>query len=136
MKHLIFGCLLALLLVPRLLPASETEFLEWSEAEIRIVANERKDAGKVVFTAKRAKNQYREIHIEAFGQKYTLDKDQLGELNGFSPHGLSLKTTYEGGRGAGVIVYFEMRHDQQRVVISVNAQQGLRVSRTPVSGKT
>jgi hypothetical protein len=136
MKSLIAGSLLALLLLPRLLGASETEFLEWSEGEIRIVANERKDAGKVVFTAKRAKNKYREVQIEAFGQKFTLDKEQLEELSGFSPHSLSLKSTYEAGRGSGIVVYFEMRHDQQRVLISVNAQQGLKVTRSPIPGNT
>ena len=135
MMPLVLVSLFAWMPLPRSLPASETEFLEWSESEIRIVANERKDAGKVVFTAKRMKDRYREVHIEAFGQKYTLDKEQLHQLNGFSPHSLNLKTTYEAGRGSGIIVYFEMRHDQQRVLISVNAQHGLRVTRTPV-GKT
>jgi hypothetical protein len=135
MKSLIVGSLFAVVFLPRLLPASETEYLEWSEGEIRIVANERKDAGKVVFTAKRAKNKYREVQIEAFGQKYALNKEQLEELNGFSPHSLNLKTTYEGGRGSGIVVYFEMRHDRQTVLISVNAQQGLIVTRTPVPGK-
>ena len=136
MKSFLLVSLLALFLIPRSLPASETEYLEWTESEIRIVANERKDAGKIVFTAKKAKNEYREVQIEAFGQKYTLNKEQLKELNGFSQHSLNLKTTYEGGRGSGIIVYFEMRHDHQRVLISVNAQQGLKVTRTPIREKT
>jgi hypothetical protein len=117
------------------LQASEEEFLEWSE--VRIVAPERKDTGRVVFFAKTAEAKFAAIQIEAFGKKYEVEKEHLEKLAGFPLH--SLATTHEAGyeRLGGHTVHFKLKTIQydpagrlveDRVVLSVSRGRGVAVS--------
>src|SRR5262245_8356772 len=88
--------LFASLVVPGVegrLRASEEEFLTWSE--VRIVGAERKDTGKVVFSAKTAGKNYEAVTIEAFGKQFTVAKEDLQKLNGFPLNSLAI--THEAG---------------------------------------
>ncbi len=117
------------------LGASEKEFLPWSE--VRIVGAERKDTGKVVFTAKTAGDKYQEVSIEAFGKRLELAKDDLQKLNGFPLNSLAI--THEAGCEilGGHTVHFKMKmvyYDkaarliEERVTVSVSQGKGLAVS--------
>jgi hypothetical protein len=117
------------------LRASEEEFLTWSE--VRIVGAERKDTGKVVFSAKTAGDKYQEVNIEAFGKQFTVAKEDLQKLNGLPLNSLTI--THEAGyeKLGGHMVHFKMKlvfYDkigtliEERVALSVSHGKGLAIS--------
>jgi hypothetical protein len=123
---------LAVVALSGLASASEEEFLEWSE--VRIVAPEREDTGKVAFSARIAGDKYHEVKIEAFGKEFTLDKEHRAALDGFPLN--SLRLTHEAGyeRLGGHTVSCQLKKThydaekrlvEDRVVISVTKTRGL-----------
>lgn len=117
------------------LSASEEEFLE--VADVRIVAAERADTGKVVLAAKLAGGSVKEMTVEAFGKKYVLEQGQLDKLAGFPL--TSLVMTHEAGyeRLGGHTVYFKLKRSfpdangrvvERKVVVSVSKGKGLAVA--------
>ena len=113
--------------------ASEEESLPWSE--LRIVGPEREDTGRVVFVAEARDGGWRVARIEAFGRRFSLDREQQARLAGFPLS--SVETTHEVGYEllGGHTVYFkfdklEWRDDRlirSEVVISISRGRGLRV---------
>lgn len=87
--------------------ASEEEFLVWNE--VRIVSPKRDDTGQVVFVAKTEGSEYREITIEAFGKKFSVENEHLASFKGFPLS--SLVTTHEAGyeRLGGHTVHFKFK---------------------------
>ena len=119
--------------------ASEEDFLPWSE--VRIVAAQRKQTGKVVFAAKTAGEKFQEVQLEAFGKQFTLAKDDLQKLNGFPLS--SLVTTHEAGYemlGGHTVhfkfkkVYYDKPGDksatliEEKITVSVSRGKGLKIS--------
>jgi hypothetical protein len=91
------------------LAASEEEHLVWQE--VKITAPERKDTGKVVFSAKTdAEGQaYVSIEIEAFGKMHKVPKETLDKLAAYPLSGLA--TSHEAGyeRLGGHTVHFKFK---------------------------
>lgn len=115
--------------------ASEEEILPWSE--LRIVGVERKDTGKVVFTAKTAGDEYKEVTLEAFGKQFAVAKEDLPKLKRFPLNSLAI--THEAGfeRLGGHTVQFKMklvyfdkaaRLIEDRVALSVSRGKGLSIA--------
>src|SRR5262245_12797299 len=94
-------------LMPGSILASEEEFLEYSE--IRVVSQERKDTGKVVFAVKASEDKILAVNIEAFGKKFDVAKDDLEKLAEFPL--TSLVITHEAGyeRTGGHMVHFKFK---------------------------
>ena len=132
MRHLAF--LFAFLVAGSAAHASEEEFLGWSE--VRIVGIERKDVGRVTFTAEVREDAWRKVEAEAFGKKFSLGAQQCERLRGFPLS--SIKTTHEAGyeQLGGHTVHFKFRRTFYRdanrveadVVISISRGKGLVVS--------
>jgi hypothetical protein len=117
------------------LRASEEEVLPWSE--VRIVGAEQKETGTVVFSAKLAGQQYKEVLLEAFGKQFTLAKEDLPKLAGFPLNSLAI--THEAGyeKLGGHTVYFKLKRVfsdpmarivEERIVLSVSRGKGLAIS--------
>ncbi|MGF1633885.1 MAG: hypothetical protein ACFCVE_08565 [Phycisphaerae bacterium] len=114
--------------------ASEEEFLQW--AQVRIVAAEREDVGRVSFAAEVHNSHWRNVEAEAFGRTLLLDAQQCQRLGGFPLS--SITTTHEPGYEelGGHTVHFKFRKVFYRdadlveatVVISISRGKGLRVS--------
>lgn len=87
--------------------ASEEEHLVWQE--VKITSPERKDTGKVVFSAKTDGKAYLSIDIEAFGKSHAVPKEMLEKLADFPLS--SLTTTHEAGyeRLGGHMVHFKLK---------------------------
>lgn len=103
---LVIGLFLAVLSASSV-RASEEEQLPI--AEVRIVAAERKETGRVAFHAKVDGDEYKEVRIEAFGKEYPLEKRDLALLSGFPL--TSLEITHETGyeKLGGHTVYFKFK---------------------------
>jgi hypothetical protein len=109
--------------------ASEEEFLPWSE--VRIVGAERKQTGKVVFSAKMAADKFQEVSLEAFGKQSALAKEDLQKLNGFPLS--SLVTTHEAGYEVlgGHTVHFKLKkvyYDKPGEIMAALIEESITVS--------
>jgi hypothetical protein len=117
--------------------ASEEEFLPWSE--VRIVAADGKETGRVVFSAKTAGQQFQEVLLEAFGKQFKVGNDDMKKLNGFPLS--SLVTTHEAGyeRLGGHTVHFKFSKTyydkpgeksasliEEKIVVSISRGLGLK----------
>ena len=126
--------LLAVLLVGSSARASEEEFLVWSE--VRIVSVDRKDTGRVTFTAEVRDDAWRKVEATAFGKAHSLSEEQCARLGGF-PLG-RIRTTHEAGYEelGGHTVHFKFKRSFYResslveaeVIISISRGKGLKVS--------
>jgi hypothetical protein len=115
--------------------ASEEDYLGWSE--VRFVAKETPDTGRVALTAKVAELKLQSVTIEAFGKSLELSPKQIEKLAGLRADGLSIRATHEAGYEAlgGHTVYFKLRQvrgegerlTETRVVISISNGKGLEV---------
>ena len=126
--------LLALLLVGSSARASEEEFLVWSE--VRIVSVDRKDTGRVTFTAEVRDDAWRKVEATAFDKTYSLTEGQCARLAGFPLS--SIRTTHEAGyeQLGGHTVHFKFKRSfyresslvESELVISISRGRGLKMS--------
>lgn len=127
------GIALGLLCSSRL-GASEEEHLIWQE--VKITSPERKDTGKVVFSAKTDGTAYLSVEIEAFGTSHAVPKEMLEKLADYPLS--SLATTHEAGyeRLGGHTVHFKFKRVdftarvpmENTVTLSVNKGRGVTLS--------
>ncbi len=119
----------------------EEEYLEVTEVRIAGYDAIKTGLGDAVFTAKLSagdthRGTLREVTIDAFKQRYTLNNEMLQKLAGFPL--ASLKITHSAGyeRTGGPGVYFrfyrdyldaEGRQHKDKVLVSVNKGRGLTV---------
>lgn len=125
--------LLAVLVPPSSLLASEEEFLPWKQ--VKIVCRDRPETGTVVFDAHTEGDAYKVVAITTFGKQFTLDEPQMSKLKGFPLSSLSI--THEGGypQLGGHTVHFKMKYHryqapklmEERIRISISKGKGLEI---------